>query len=58
MYIHLKYFPHQAEIVAPRQCLFVGAAISILRCLYLRFQGLDFEQKNSKSCLRPLGTTY
>ena len=25
---------------------------------YFRFQGLDFEQHNSNSCFRPLGTTY
>ena len=31
-------------------------SFSYLRCSYLRFQGLDFEQQNSKSCLRPLGT--
>ena len=25
--------------------------------VYLRFQGIDFEQKESTSCLRPIGTT-
>ena len=29
-----------------------------LRLLYLGIQGLDVKQENSKSSLRPLGTTY